>query len=693
MFPYRPYRNFFLCILFLCLFCQCTKHSKYLGEKNRKQDSIAQWIEKGRSENLKKEERSTILHNAFVGINSIPSDSSKMNLISRLSLSYLMLGDSVMFRKANLQAINLAKEIRDSLALGNSHWDLAYYFQSKTVMDSAFYHYFEANKIYEELNNQIYSARILYNMGVIQNEVKDYTGAEINIIRAIEKLKPFQKNERLYNSYNLLGTVSIGLKEYDNALEYYNQALDYFNRTELPSETKKILENNIGNIYLEQKDWNAAIQKYRTVLKDPDIEKNMPLLYAKALNNLGYAYLKSGSEQELPQLFNEAKAIQDSINDLSGLSRTEYSLAEYYGIKQDTIQALSHAIASRNLAKQSKNNERLLMSLDLLSQLDTKDGLQYANRYIALNDSLQQEERKTRDKFARIRFETNEFVQQNELLEDQRKLWISIAAILLLLGTTILLVIFQQIRNQRLKFEQKEQENNEKIFNLMLDQKAKIKEGKHEEQKRISEELHDGVLGQMLGIRLMLFSLNKKEGDDAREQRLNLLSKLQGIEEEIRGISHELNHAAYEKLHNFVASINDLLESICDPNELEYGFDFDREVDWDRLTGDIKINSYRIIQECLHNCVKHAQATKVHLDFHTAGDYFDFHITDNGKGFVSKNSKRGIGLKNMESRVSKMGGSYKVESEPGKGTRVSVIVPLKGCLKNEKMVEEEALRA
>ena len=104
--------------------------------------------------------------------------------------------------------------------------------------------------------------------------------------------------------------------------------------------------------------------------------------------------------------------------------------------------------------------------------------------------------------------------------------------------------------NSQLKFKQKQQESNQEIYNLMLSQQGKFEEGKQLEQKRISEELHDGILGEMLGIRLILSGLNEREDQASIDQRAALIEKLRDLEEEIRTISHELNHAAYKKFHN-----------------------------------------------------------------------------------------------------------------------------------------------
>ncbi|MEM9649083.1 MAG: sensor histidine kinase, partial [Bacteroidota bacterium] len=220
--------------------------------------------------------------------------------------------------------------------------------------------------------------------------------------------------------------------------------------------------------------------------------------------------------------------------------------------------------------------------------------------------------------------------------------------------------------------EQKQQEANQEIYNLMLSQQGKFEEGKQLEKKRISEELHDGVLGEMLGIRLFLSGLNDKVDEDAVEQRASLIEKLREVEEDIRGISHELSDASYQKFYNFIVSLEDLIHTISESSGMKCSLTYDEAVDWDDLEGDIKINAYRIVQESLKNCVKHAKAESAEVKFMLRDELLQLTIADDGVGFDSNKGKKGIGFRNLNSRVQKMGGTLQINSKKGKGTTVLV---------------------
>ncbi|MGB3150325.1 MAG: ATP-binding protein, partial [Maribacter sp.] len=307
----------------------------------------------------------------------------------------------------------------------------------------------------------------------------------------------------------------------------------------------------------------------------------------------------------------------------------------------------------------------------------------YAEQYISLNDSLQREERQARNKFARIRFETNEFIEENvqlseqkELLSRQKTMWAGIAIGFFLLGLSVYVIIGQRAKNQKLLFQQQQQANNQEIFNLMLAQKQKVDEVKRLEQKRISEELHDGVLGKMLGARMVLTGLNKKSDTDAIKERSEAISALKNVENEVRSISHELSHTAYQKINNFVNSIDSLLTSAKENINIKTVFNYDEDEDWDGLRGDIKINVYRIIQETLQNSIKHSNCENFFVNFDRDEDYFNLTTGDDGKGFHFNREKKGIGIRNISSRVSKLNGTWSIDTAPGKGTIVSLKIPI-----------------
>ncbi len=636
-------------------------------------DSIQFWLTEKNSNS--EEEYLKNLSKAYDLALQEKNDSLKSKHFSKLSYYYSIVGDSVQFRRSNKIALNLSRKLNDSTSLAYNHWDLAFFLEDNAVEDSAYYHFSQAEKIFRALNDSFSAARILYNMATIQANVKDYTGSEITTIQAIELLKPLDKPYNLFMCYNNLGSVTNALHEYDKALEYYEKALFYLDKSEKSNNMRLNTINNIGRVLHDKGEYKKALETFEKVINFDSIYFKDTKLYAIALSNYANSKNSIGDTIKTLALFKKALNIKDSIGNQRGVALTQYEIAKYYLGKKDTTMALEYAQNAKNISEQTSNNRRLLESLELIAKLDPINSSRYTQEYIKLNDSLLAEERAARNKFTRIRFETDEFIEQNELLTKQRQLWIGIAATLFVLAGFILIILDQRRKNQKLRFEQAQQKTNQEIFNLLLAQNKKVEEGKQLEKKRISEELHDGILGQMLGIRLILSGLNNKTDPDSVLKRSDLLKKLQQIEEEIRTISHELSRASQEKIHNFIVSIEELVQTIQESSQMKCHFEYDNIIDYDQLKGDIKINIYRIVQESLQNCIKHAKASEVDVRFESEKDCVKITITDNGVGFDQKKGKRGIGLKNINSRLEKLNGTYDIQSTIGHGTKVIVTIP------------------
>tara|TARA_R110002051_G_scaffold88673_2_gene156251 strand:+ start:67073 stop:67696 length:624 start_codon:yes stop_codon:yes gene_type:complete len=204
----------------------------------------------------------------------------------------------------------------------------------------------------------------------------------------------------------------------------------------------------------------------------------------------------------------------------------------------------------------------------------------------------------------------------------------------------------------------------------MMEQHVKLEEGKQLEKHRISEELHDGVLARLFGIRLNLDSLNLSDHEDDVQSRAKYLEDLKDLGREIRTISHELNAQTFDSKMLYVDVVEKMIEE--QRGTLDYSFESDSAIDWSGVANATKAHLYRVIQEGIQNVHKHAEATKVNVNFKKIDKGIELQLSDNGKGMETSTTKKGIGLKNMAARVLKINGELSLDSEVGKGTTVSV---------------------
>jgi signal transduction histidine kinase/ligand-binding sensor domain-containing protein len=204
------------------------------------------------------------------------------------------------------------------------------------------------------------------------------------------------------------------------------------------------------------------------------------------------------------------------------------------------------------------------------------------------------------------------------------------------------------------------------------------------ERKRIAAEMHDS-LGQRLVVikNLALFLLrSQKEGtaDRTDPQTITEISdEASSAIQETRDISYNLRPFHLDRL-----GLTKAIEAMVRKSGAASGVRFSSELDNidDLFPEDLRINFYRIVQESLGNIMKHAQATEVRVVVKRSESSVMLTIEDNGRGFApearsAQPAHSGFGLTGMAERARLLGGEFHVRSAQGRGTMVTVEIPLK----------------
>ncbi len=513
-------------------------------------------------------------------------------------------------------------------------------------------------------------------MSFIKGRYRDYSGSEILIIKAISKYKLLEANKALYASYNHLALLQSDIREYDRALFYHDRALEYLDKLENKNELHKISLNNIGNVYIKKREYGKALIYFDEILEDDSLKIKDIERYARVLDNRAYCRLLNKDTTNLKQDFEDALKIREHTNNKAGIATSKIHLSEYLAVMKDTLKAIDYAKEANALAKEVKNSGDYLKSLSLLAKIDSKNVEAYLSRYIAYNDSLQDVDRKIQNKFTRIAYETDEYIEKTKRLSQQKTFIISSAFVLILIVSLIYYIRVQKSRNEKLLLETEQQKANEQVYLLTLKQQTKLEEEKTKERNRIAQELHDGILGKLFGVRVDLGFLELKGDDETLKQHELFLEELQNIEGEIREVSHRLNTDFNSSEIDFSAVLKQLLENKSRIGNFDYQLNIDENIGWIGINEIIKVNLYRILQEALHNVIKYSRAKSVHLSFSIESKRLVVNLSDDGVGFDIKKQKEGIGIKNMKSRIQKLNGEFSVLSEIGKGTTVCFTIPI-----------------
>ena len=596
------------------------------------------------------------------------------------NVSYCQLSDNI-FKIDSLKRNILTLELADSSKIAEAHFSIGEIYRKETpYSDSAYSYYYKAEKVFRRLRQNFKLAKTLHGIAVIQKNEKDFTGSEVTSIEAISLYDSlFQSNKVIKHksfTYNNLGILFKELEQYDKSIEYHFKALKI--KKKLTGDNRKsiyISKNNIGNVYKEFKKYDLALQWFKEVLDNKILRIEDPNLYVLLLGNYGHTLFLSKKNERLPNVFLEALHISNNIknNNYNSIIINQH-LAEYYNSINKKDSAKFYAYKAKAISELYHNDD-LLKSLLLLSEIE-KDSIAliHSHAYIELSDSLQKKERSIRNKFARIRFETNEIEQENKQITKER-MWLLLISIIVIIASLLLyLVIYQRNKNKELQFIQKQQEANEEIYNLMLSQNENVEEARALEKKRISQDLHDGILGRLFGTRLSLDSLNMSSNDEAIKAREQYIGELKIIEEDIRKVSHELN-TDFILGSGFIDIIKTFIEKQSKVYKLSYELNHDDDISWDLVNNKEKIHVYRIIQEAIHNIYKHANATHIIISFVLKNNMICLKISDNGSGFNINKTKSGIGLKNLNSRIKEINGILEIASKKHKGTQIVIKFP------------------
>jgi signal transduction histidine kinase len=237
----------------------------------------------------------------------------------------------------------------------------------------------------------------------------------------------------------------------------------------------------------------------------------------------------------------------------------------------------------------------------------------------------------------------------------------------LLAGMLLFFVISYQKRLLRNKaqVEQMKSRHQLAIFQSSID-------AMEDERRRVSRDLHDEIGAALSMLRLQVGQLNvTREIISDNTEKLIVGSKqlIDSTIENVRRISNDMLPHGLEEF-----GLKYALEILCDKVENASNIVIDLDAnDLERLENRLELALYRILQELLNNTLKHAQANQVSIVFKVSSTDITIIYRDNGKGFDMNNlEKRGLGLKNIESRVSMINGNLTYHSAVGEGIEVTI---------------------
>jgi signal transduction histidine kinase len=212
-----------------------------------------------------------------------------------------------------------------------------------------------------------------------------------------------------------------------------------------------------------------------------------------------------------------------------------------------------------------------------------------------------------------------------------------------------------------------------RLVNELVEARARVVIAREDERRRLRRDLHDDLAPTLAGLGLsaaVVENLSRAGDGRAADAATDLAGRLQVASRQVRDIAYNLRPPVLDD-RGLVAAIEDTIASTGGPPEVRVVAPAERL----ELPAAVEACALRIIQEAVINVRRHAAASCCEVTIISGRDDLSIEIVDNGIGF-SEPRRAGIGIRSMTERASEVGGSVSLHSEAGRGTRVSVRLPV-----------------
>jgi len=587
---------------------------------------------------------------------------------------------------------------------------------SRFVLKANYYYFFTGQN--QATAEMIDSALAMYNSPRLQNYyARTYVGLLLFGGQIAYRLNQYSKANEYYFRAKKLGDAYLSPCErtpfyYNIAMVLYRQqnflaSLNYFEQayrlqqTCSPQTTAVVLQqqeiqDNIGLCYIQLKNDDSAQVHFGLALQIADQYRDslgpvtMDKIYGVVYGNQAKLLMNKNRLDEAEKL--SLKSI--ALNDRKGYEE-EYAqaiklqLADIYSRKKDLSSMFAVLKGMRDRMEQAGANQQLewkrLMAAYYEQRGQHDSALGYLKNYFSLNDSIDRAQKLLTAADVTRQLTEKEQETQIAILRKDNELALASLAISIIISCMAIAIVYliytsyrrnkknllvlhalnKEIKNQKEAREEEARLHHKRITEAVI-------RAQENERSAIGLELHDNINQVLTTVKLH----NEMVLDGLTEPQMILPSSinyLQNCINEIRSLSKRLSAPTLGKI-NLQESVKDLIESINETSKVRIRYQITGLTDT-VIKKELHLGVYRILQEQLNNILKHSEASEVAVQLEQRQQAIHLLVSDNGKGFLEKNSKRGLGLLNMRTRAESLNGTFELESHTGGGCKIKVVLP------------------
>ena len=540
-----------------------------------------------------------------------------------------------------------------------------------------------------------YRARLWNNYGVVlQKEDKGKEFMNTILTKTLPYARLAGDSAQVAYQFQNVAIQLADVQDYAGAADYYQKALHTLRNLSGQAERKlEIFSNSARNAvllrdYAQAKIHIDSAQRFVEIIPHSTF---IPAFYRTKL--MYFRHIKS--YRKALQSYHKGVASAEQLNDQYMLmdlnyelhllykERGNYALAKHYLelSNQHRPYPMLRSIALHHyemaqLEYHLKNYKSAYEQLDTVTNLmDSIYQRDLATKILSLEKQYKTAEKENRI----LRLETKN--KQQELAIAKSHWWQLALGAGLVLAASIA-YFWRKIGTKNKKLLIQNDLLHEKELRTVrqqerLNQYAAMLQGQEAERSRMAKDLHDGLGGLLAGVKLKLSSIVARTsvGKPGEKSAIDdVVRQLDYSVDELRRIAHDMMPESL-RFGGLAPALSDLCQYMGTPTVQAV---FQNLGIKDNYPDQLRVTVYRVVQELLTNAIKHANATKIILQCSELDNWLFVTVEDNGKGMEQKEekSKKGLGLVNIQNRISLLNGHIETISQPGEGTTVNIQIPL-----------------
>lgn len=550
----------------------------------------------------------------------------------------------------------------------NYHMTAGLFYKNSSQYEVALTHMLKALEyIGDEKKYEVSRAGQLLNIGNTYVNLGDIEKAAKYHLEALKRFESLGNQRGVSFCLQSLGNDFAKLKQFAKAVEYYEQSLAM--KTTLKDKRGVVSAwNALGTVYAETNELDKALQNYRRALKQAK-EMNLGLETSEALFNIGVLQWKMREPVAARGALLEALPIARKRSDSLLVSKINASLAQIRMNSQDYDVSVEAGLQKKiERARQAGDQQAVIEGhFDLAEYYFHSKQFEKAYDYLKTHQAM-------RDSLGSlaiaVRFQEMEQEYQNEKKEkeiallkkdqlltqaviakqkaDQR---IIILALISVVIVSVVLIHYTRLRNRTRRREELNQMRN-----------------------NIARDLHDDIGSALSSIHILSqLALKDQHGVPGHLQKISESSArtMESMSDIVWSINPE-----NESVETLIIKMKEFAGEILEPKDIRYSFEVSDKVMHLKLDVAKRKNLFLIFKESVNNAAKYSKCTEVVIALQAYDSDLHLTVKDNGEGFETSSVKYGNGIANMAERARDVKGKFIHNAAPGRGTEVTVQLPV-----------------